>query len=129
MNRKVKLLAAALGTIALLASAAVAASAPAVSTGSATSISTTHAELRGTINPHGSKTSYQFQWGLTTAYGASSTVKSAGGGTTNVAVHTGIHGLMPGTTYHFRLIASNSVGQRFGSDRAFKTKGNPPPFA
>jgi hypothetical protein len=35
--------------------------------------------------------------------------------------------LIPGTVYHYRLIAANGSGSASGADRTFKTAGNPPP--
>jgi hypothetical protein len=34
---------------------------------------------------------------------------------------------LPGTIYHFRLIATNAAGQSLGADRTFLTAGHPPP--
>jgi hypothetical protein len=129
MNRKLKLLAAVFGSFAVLAAVALAASSPSVSTGSPTSVTSKSAELRGSVNPNGAKTGYQFQWGLSNTYGTNSRLRSAGRGTKTIPVKLGVNGLLPGTPYHFRLIAFNRVGEVFGSDRTFKTKGNPPPYA
>lgn len=38
------------------------------------------------------------------------------------AVSPKIGELKPGTTYHYRLVASNAFGTTFGADEAFKTK-------
>ncbi|MHB8458286.1 MAG: G1 family glutamic endopeptidase, partial [Acidimicrobiales bacterium] len=43
---------------------------PSASTGAATAVGTTSATLNGTADPHGSATTYQFQYGTTTAYGS-----------------------------------------------------------
>ena len=129
MNRKLKLLTAFLATSAALAGVAVAASSPAISTGATSSVTASSAVLHGTVNPNGATTHYQFQWGLTTAYGLTSALKSAGGGTKSVAVTTTADHLIPGTVYHYRLIALNKFGGVTGSDRKFKTGGNPPPDA
>ena len=83
--------------------------------------------LHGTLNPNGSATTYFFQWGLTTAYGVDSVARSAGHGTKAVAVSITARALIPGTTYHYRLVATNGAGTTIGGDRAFTTAGNPPP--
>ncbi len=114
-------------TLALSATVALAASSPTVTTGAVTSRHQTSAVLNGTVNPNGAATSYSFQWGLTTAYGAASATGSAGSGTAPVAVHTTADHLSPGTTYHYRLVATNSAGTTAGADRTFTTTGNPPP--
>ncbi len=103
MRRKIQVLAAVLTGSAVLAGAAGAASSPAVVTGGTSSRTNTSAVLDGTVNPNGSSTTYYFQWGLTTGYGATSKPASAGNGTTTVAVKTTAAGLTPGTTYHYRL--------------------------
>src|SRR5947209_2275876 len=112
MNRRIKLLLTLLvATMAIGAAVAEAASSPTVATGSASSIGTTSATLHGTVKPNGSKTSYRFEWGLTTAYGLASAVKSAGSSATaTVAESTTIHNLIPGTTYHYRIVALNKSG-------------------
>jgi hypothetical protein len=38
----------------------------------------------------------------------------------NIAANIG--GLAGNTTYHFRIVATNSVGTRYGSDRTFTTQ-------
>ncbi|HTU86213.1 MAG TPA: hypothetical protein VMF57_11610 [Solirubrobacteraceae bacterium] len=106
---------------------AVAASSPTVATGTHTHVTDSSALLHGTINPNGSATTYYFQWGLTTAYGLQSNAHAAGHGTKPVAVSTTAGDLLPGTTYHYRLVATNGAGTSVGADHAFTTTGNPPP--
>ena len=36
-------------------------------------------------------------------------------------VSANIAGLSAGTTYHFRIVASNTAGTRYGTDRTFTT--------
>ncbi len=127
MNSKLKLVAGFVATTALTAGVAAAASSPAVTTGSASSIKTTAAILHGTVNPNGASTTYQFEWGLTDAYGLTGAAKSAGSGTAAVAVQVTAASLVPGTTYHYRLTAHSRFGTTLGSDHHFKTAGNPPP--
>jgi hypothetical protein len=95
--------------------------APQVSTSSATSISGTAATLNGSVNPRGTATTYHFDYGETTAYGHSTPTLSAGSGTTAKSVSARITGLTPGTTYHFRLVGSNSAGTTLGKDSHFTT--------
>jgi hypothetical protein len=113
----------------LVASAAVAwaASSPTVTTGSVTAIKDTSAALGGTINPNGAATAYHFDWGLTSAYGATTASKTLAAGTKSVAVKETITPLLPGTVYHYRLDAQNSSGIVFGRDRTFRSGGNAPP--
>lgn len=106
---------------------AVAASSPTVATGARSGVTDSSAVLHGTVNPNGSATTYYFQWGLTTAYGLQSAERSAGHGTSSKAVKTTASGLIPGTVYHYRLVATNGAGTTVGTDRTFTTAGNPPP--
>src|ERR1700723_2449058 len=96
--------------IVLVGSAGVslAASSPTVTSGVATNVATTSAVLNGTVNPNGAKTSYYFQWGPTAAFGSQSKAGSVGAGTKSVSVKTTAAGLIPGTTYYYRLDATNS---------------------
>ena len=127
MHRTIKLLIAVVGVIATVAGVAVAATTPSVSTGKATSIHDTSAVLNGTINPNGSPSFYTFQWGLTNQYGVTSKLHSVKSGTKAVAVKLTASSLIPGTVYHYRLGAFSKGGGSLGSDRTFKTAGNPPP--
>jgi hypothetical protein len=85
-------------------------------------------ELRGTVNPQGSPTTYHFDYGLTTSYGTSLPVPdaSAGSGTTPQPVAAEISGTGP-DTHHFRLVATNAGGTTVSPDAAFTPIPPPPP--
>ncbi|MFZ4548483.1 MAG: BACON domain-containing protein, partial [Bacteroidales bacterium] len=89
---------------------------PTVTTLAATAITSTTATLNGNVNPNGLSTTYYFQYGTTISYGTNTTSVSAGSGSGSLAVSASITGLIPGTTYHFRLVATNSDGTSNGSD-------------
>lgn len=110
-----------------VAAIAMAAASPAVRTGTHSNVTDNAAVLHGSVDPNGSATTYYFQWGLTPAYGLQSLAHSAGHGTRSVAVSATAGSLIPGTVYHYRLVATNSAGTTVGGDRAFRTAGNPPP--
>jgi hypothetical protein len=99
---------------------------PDVVTGAANSQITT-ATLPGTVNARGAQTTYHFEYGLTTSYGsrAPAVVDAIVGGLrTPRAVSQVVTGLQPGTTYHYRLVATNVAGTTAGSDRTFTTLGS-----
>ncbi len=127
MKRRLEVLAAVVVASAAFSAVAAAATSPAVVTGSATPIGNTSAVLHGTVNPNGSSTTYYFQWGLTTGYGVNGKPLSAGGAVKPIAVHETASSLIPGTVYHYRLVATNQFGTTVGNDRTFKTTGHPPP--
>jgi len=107
--------------LALPLTARAASALPGVSTGAAESVSYGTATLTGSVTPHGSNTSYYFQYGPTRAYGAQSAIADAGAGANAVTVRVPVSGLQPITTYHFRLVAVNAGGAATGLDRTFVT--------
>ncbi len=91
-------------------------------TNSTTNITQTSATLNGIVNPNGSSTTVQFDYGTTTSYGTSITAtQSPVSGDTNVSVSANITGLTPNTLYHFRVEATNSAGTNYGADSTFNT--------
>jgi len=129
MNRTLKLVLLMLAASGLLAGIAVAAASPSVTTGKATSITSSSAALNGTINPNGNTAHYEFQIGLTKSYGVTVAAKHGVSGTKPAAVKLTVSHLLPGTVYHYRLEATNGAGSSLGADRTFRTAGNPPPEA
>ena len=127
---RIKLVTAVLAVGLAVPATAIAASSPSVTTGNATAITTNSAVLNGTVNPNGSKTTYDFQWGPTTALGSETKATSAGSGTKAASVKSALSGLTPGSTYYFRIVAANSSGGTgTGAILSFRTAGNPPPGA
>jgi hypothetical protein len=96
--------------------------APTVTTGPADRFHLHSARLTGSVDPNGLETSYQFQYGRTTAYGSSTPVVDAGAGFATLPVAAALSGLAQGTTFHYRLIATNSLGVAAGADATFSTR-------
>jgi hypothetical protein len=106
--------------------------APAVTTGAASSITQTGATVAGTVNPNGSAVSdCHVEYGTTTAYGSQVPCAAGpGSGTSAVAVSASLTGLTAGTTYHYRVVATNGGGTTNGADATFATTAAtvlPPP--
>src|SRR4051794_19085406 len=102
-----------------------AAARPVVQTGSASGVGATTATLAGSVDPQRQSTTWYFEYGTSTGYGARTASQSAGSGSGAVAVTAAVSGLRPGTTYHFRLVAANAAGETRGGDQTFATAGPP----
>jgi hypothetical protein len=99
--------------------------APAAAAG-ASSVTSTSAALTGTINPHGVQTSYHFNYGPNSAYGASTANAEAGAGEGDQRVSLPLSGLSPETTYHVQVVAESANGvTRYGADGLFRTAPAP----
>lgn len=111
------------------AAVAVAAGAPAATTNAADEVTDTTATLNGTVFPNQNETTYYFQYGTTAEYGAQTAAEGPVGGNAGKDVKAALTGLAPSTTYHFRVVATNSDGTANGSDATFTTAatGTPPP--
>lgn len=101
--------------------------APTAITGSAGAVTGESATLSGSVNAHGAPTTYHFEYGPTTAYGRTAPNASAGSGTGAVAAGATLGGLSRGTTYHYRIVATNAGGATTGADRSFTAASAPAP--
>jgi len=97
---------------------------PSVSTSSATSVSSSSATLNGALTSMGGAfaCTVYFQYGATASYGSTTGTQTK---SSNGAFSQSITGLSPGTTYHYRAVASNSAGTVYGADTAFSTETAP----
>ena len=93
---------------------------PLAQTGAASAVAQSEATITGAVDPRRHATSYAFQVGIDTSYGAELFGEiAAGAGATHVSA--ALRGLQPGTTYHYRLLARNAGGQSYGADGSFTT--------
>ena len=97
----------------------VKAAAPTATTLAASNVTSTTVTLNGSVNPGGLATTTWFQWNPPD--GDSNTILGIGSGTTAVALHANITGLMPSTAYSFQVYAWNSKGQKNGALMKFTT--------
>jgi uncharacterized protein (TIGR02145 family) len=94
---------------------------------SASNITINTAILNGTVNPNFLSTTVTFEYGISSSYGSSfaalqSPIASDADGNVSLALSA----LNPGTTYHFRIKAENSLGVSFSDDMTFTTLGLKP---
>ena len=97
--------------------------APFASADSVTGITSTAANLFGTVDPKSFPAAVTFEYGLTTAYGYSvpgtpDTVAGNGG----VVVSAVLSGLISGSQYHFRVRAESAEGVTYSADHIFNTE-------
>ena len=98
---------------------------PTIDAAWAASVARTEATLKARVNPEGFPTTYQIEWGTSAAYGSSTPTIDIGSDETLHAVSSTLTGLQPGTTYHWRLIATNSSGVTQSADQTFITYALP----
>jgi len=102
-------------------------SAPIATTKAPSGVNTEGAVLNGTVNANNQTTTVTFQYGTTTSYGTTvNATPSTVSGTVNTSVNASLSSLLPDTTYHFRVVATNSSGTSYGSDLTFSTGGTAP---
>jgi alpha-tubulin suppressor-like RCC1 family protein len=95
------------------------AGAPYANTIPANGISTNGAMLNGMVSPNQFATVAWFEWGTDTNYGNVVGLASAPAGSGVVYLKSAITGLSPDDIYHYRLVASNVLGQVYGADQQF----------
>lgn len=94
-----------------------------------TGVTNTTAELNGSFDADSHETHYYFEWGPSTDYGNTTpvppgNVAPSGSGRVSVAP-VAISGLSEGGTYHYRIVASNSLGTTYSADAVFKAAEPP----
>ncbi len=86
-------------------------------------VGATEVKLGALVNPEGAPASYRFEYGPTSAYGASVPLAqgSVGEGATARVVWAAASGLAAGSVYHFRVSVTNERGVFYGADQTFTT--------
>ncbi len=97
---------------------------PTVQAGEASAITQTSATITDTIDPEGQPTSWELQLGADTGQGGGARIYGqAVEGEETIVLE--LRDLVPGTTYHYRIVASNEGGSAAGRDAVFTTLGVP----
>ncbi len=105
-----------------------AATPPVAVTGGASAISQNDATIAAAINTHGLQTNYGFEIGTSTSYGPPTGLGGVGAGASEAPVALSLTGLVPGTTYHYRIEATSIDGTSLGADQTFTTTVFPNAF-
>jgi hypothetical protein len=106
---------------------------PEARTEPANTVTATSAELDGEINPGGSSTTYYFEYGTAPcsdgacAATAEGTPVTGNGLARRVVEAVEVTSLIPETTYHYELVATNSRGTIVGEEKEFTTAEPEPP--
>jgi hypothetical protein len=111
--------------LAVPALALAASTKPTATTGGVAKLAPSTVALLGKVDPNEAATSYAFQYGPSSLYGATTALASAGRGAKAINVVADVGGLAPATIYHYRLVAINRNGIARGGDRTFKTRAQP----
>jgi N-acetylneuraminic acid mutarotase len=96
-------------------------------TQAATDVTVSSASLNGTVNSAGSSTTASFEWGLDPNLNnpQTTTQVNAGGGLTSVSATFPLNNLQAGTSYYYRMVATNGAGTVCGTILSFTTANNP----
>jgi alpha-tubulin suppressor-like RCC1 family protein len=88
----------------------------------ATLVADNAATLNGTVNANGTSTSITFEYGTTSSYGTSvAATPASASGSGETAVNRRITGLLPGLTYHYRIVCTGAAGTVASAGKTFTT--------
>ena len=91
-----------------------------MTTDPATNVAPRSATLNASYEGDGDETKYRFEWGLSDEYGEE-TAEEVDTTVGPQALSAELSGLELETTYHYRVVAENSLGTTFGDDETFTT--------
>jgi hypothetical protein len=108
--------------------ASIASRPPLVIMGKAAELDGDSAVVRASIDAEGSPTDYYFEYGPTASYGSKQPIpaRRLGNGVGGIDISETLGGLMPATTYHYRVVASSPEGTVEGTDATFTTASSFP---
>ena len=98
---------------------------PVAVTGAATALAATAATLNANLQSGSSAATVVFEYGTTTAYGVQLAHSAPLQPSISISVSDALTGLLPATTYHYRVIATNNEGASTGGDATFTTPAVP----
>ena len=99
-----------------------------VTTSQASNVFPMEATLTGVIIPGNRATTYYFEYGKTSGYGSKAPKTGEGtiaSSSEPVEVSQAVTGLEPETTYHYRVVATNTSGTVYGKDKTVRTTTEP----
>jgi hypothetical protein len=93
----------------------------------ASDVGTIEATLKATVNPENAESTYYIEWGpeLPYAHRTATVVVAAGRDTDTHTVGLSLEQLQPGTSYNYRIVASNNIGVTEGADHVLRTFAAP----
>ncbi len=101
---------------------------PTATTDAATNVIDVQATLNGRVSAPATTTTGvtgHFEWGTDTTYGSTTGDVGVTADGNNHSVSADLSNLTPGTTYHYRLVATNGESTVNGADATFTTKKKP----
>ncbi len=93
---------------------------PSIESAGASAVTQATATLSALIDPQLSSTTYHFDFGVSSGYGQSTPETALVGGSPQEG-SAALTRLAPGTTYHFRAVATNLLGTTMTSDHTLTT--------
>ncbi len=93
---------------------------PRITSEPASALTHESATLNAKLDPDELETTYHFEYGESSSYGAQTPVAKLAAGETPIPVTAALTGLKIGAIYHYRLVAENSAGETFEPDQTFQ---------